>query len=193
MLVIKMRAIVAIFAAVFAAGALAQQDFQFDTGPFTQREAALMSAVWPEIREAESFDRIDWESVGLVAAPGDAQARRLMERHWDDLREAAEFSDIDWERTTAQRASSRDSFAQPDDDLERGPFTQREATLMSALWPQIREAETFEQIDWNAYRLNDAPGDARARRLMSRHWGSLRQAAAFGDIDWEATTEDRRR
>ena len=29
-----------------------------------------------------------------------------------------------------------------------GPFTNEEAQLMSAVWPKIREAATFEDIDW---------------------------------------------
>jgi hypothetical protein len=58
---------------------------------------------------------------------------------------------------------------------------------MSAVWPEIREAESFEQIDWRAAGLGVAPGDARARRLMAAHWGTLREAARFSDIDWEAT------
>jgi hypothetical protein len=82
----------------------AQQDPEPRTGLFTRREAGLMSAVWPEIRRYRRFEAIDWESVGLSGAPGDAEARGLMMAHWEALRQAAEFSDIDWQATASFRA-----------------------------------------------------------------------------------------
>lgn len=175
-----------------------RRDDSDSMGPFTQREAALMSAVWPDIRETRSFGRIDWRDVGLAYAPGDAEARTLMAENWETLRRADEFEDIDWQATAGYRTSDR--FRDDDNASFRrdrtsfsGPFTRREAELLSEVWPEIREAESFEQIDWEAFGVDYAPGDADARRLMAENWDALREAESFGDIDWEATTGDRRR
>jgi len=72
---------------------------------------------------------------------------------------------------------------------QTGPFTRQEADLLSSVWPQIREAPAFEEIDWEAVGLARAPGGSEARRLMATHWDSLRSAARFSDIDWHAITE----
>jgi hypothetical protein len=58
---------------------------------------------------------------------------------------------------------------------------------MSAVWPKIREAARFEDIDWRSVGLTHAPGDRQAQSLLAEHWGTLRQAAAFEDIDWRET------
>ena len=68
---------------------------------------------------------------------------------------------------------------------EYGPFTREEAEELEAVWPRIRQAADFEDIDWHAEGLAHAPGDRRARRFMARHWDSLRRAARFDDIDWD--------
>lgn len=67
-----------------------------ETGPFTKSEAHDLSAVWPKIREAASFDDINWRSVGLEHAPGDHDARAFMAGHWDSLKRAERFEDINW-------------------------------------------------------------------------------------------------
>lgn len=179
-----MRATIAVLSAVLAACALAQD--RSWSGPFTEREAELMSTVWPEIREAAAFDDIDWRAEGLSGPPGDAEARRLMSAHWDALRRAADFRDIDWEATTDYDDSERDLFGRGD-AVVTNPFSPEETALLSAVWPEIRRAEAFSEIDWEAVGLEVAPGDARARSTMADHWGALRQAAEFDDIDWAAT------
>ena len=178
-----MRITIAIFATFLATvGAFAQQP---QTGPFTRQEAELMSAVWPEIRQAAAFEEINWQAVGLTRPPGDREARRVMANHWDALRSAVSFDDIDWQTTTGYAASRPSRFAHQE---QVGPFTSQEAELMSAVWPEIRQAATFEEIDWRSVGLPGAPGDRDARRVMATHWDSLRSAAEFDNIDWQATT-----
>ena len=174
-----MRATIAIFATLLAAGGAFAQ--QFGSGPFSREEAEVLSTVWPEIREAAEFEDINWRAYGLSRAPGDTQARRLMATHWDELRRAGRFDDIDWQATAGYRTSSSNVFA---DDDEAGPFTSREAELMSRVWPEIRQAAAFEDIDWQRLGLPGAPGNRDARRLMATHWDSLRREERFTDIDW---------
>jgi hypothetical protein len=61
------------------------------------------------------------------------------------------------------------------------------------VWPEIREAANFGDINWRAMGFSGAPGDRDARRIMSRYWGELREAGSFEDIDWQATTGYRAR
>jgi hypothetical protein len=58
---------------------------------------------------------------------------------------------------------------------------------MSAVWPNIREAARFEDIDWRSVGLARAPGDWAAQSFVAAHWGALREAARFEDIDWPET------
>jgi hypothetical protein len=182
-----MRLTIAILATLFAAGAFAQSDRASRFGPFTSQEAELIDAVWSEIREAAAWEDIDWEAVGLNRAPGSPEARRFMASNWGTVRQAAEFDDIDWQATkgSGYGSASRSPFEDAD---ESGPFSRQEAELLSRVWPEIRQAAAFEDIDWRAVGLSRAPGDSTARRLMATHWGSLRRAADFRDIDWEAIT-----
>jgi hypothetical protein len=71
-------------------------------GLFTREDAAALSQVWREIREAAEFNHIDWRAVGLLRPPGSREARRVMTTNWSLLREAARFEDIDWAATTGQ-------------------------------------------------------------------------------------------
>lgn len=73
-------------------------------------------------------------------------------------------------------------------ERDSGPFTRWEVVQLTEVWPEIRVAANFEDINWEALGLRGPPGDTRARRLMEEHWGDLRRAENFGDIDWEATT-----
>jgi hypothetical protein len=179
-----MRVTIAIFALLFATvSAYGQQLHGSVSGPFTNEEAELMSAVWPKIRDAAAFEDIDWEAVGLTRAPGSSEARRFMATHWDVVRSANEFRDIEWQRTTGYQRSSKSGYALED---PTGPFTSLEAEQLSAVWPEIRKADAFGDINWRAVGLSRAPGSREARRLMEAHWGSLRRAAEFDDIDWQA-------
>jgi hypothetical protein len=157
------------------------------SSPFSRQDEQLMSNVWPTIREARDYDDIDWRSVGLARAPGNSHAQRLMADNWRDLRTAARFDDIDWgavrdhgSRTLAQRY-----------DEETGPFTREEARQLSAIWPKIREANSFADINWKAEGLSRAPGDREAQAFVTEHWGSIRRAARFEDIDWRREYGDR--
>jgi hypothetical protein len=72
-----------------------------------------------------------------------------------------------------------------------GPFTDAEAQFLSAVWPEIREAAAYEDIDWTAYGFARAPGSPNTQRLMAARWGELRTAARFEQIDWDELIEDR--
>ena len=80
------------------------------------------------------------------------------------------------------------AFAQRDYASGYGPFTSQDAELMSAVWPKIREAARFEDIDWRSVGLARAPGDRVAHSVLAEHWGALRKAAEFEDIDWSGIT-----
>lgn len=191
-----MRPMIAIVAALLAAGAFAQGGAYY--GPFTDAEAQLLSAVWPEIRAAEDFEDIEWPAHGLARAPGNSEVRRAMAANWDELRRAQRFEQIDWngvvrgERRTS-RADQIDRFEQqfPGPFSDVGPFTRDEAALMSRLWPQIREAAEFDDIDWDAYGLQRAPGGADARRIMATNWTEVRRETRFEDVDWDEIVDQR--
>jgi hypothetical protein len=163
---------------------------RYEEGPFTRPEAEALERVWPEIRQAAAYEDINWQALGLSRPPGDREARERMARHWDSVRRHARFSDIDW--SDIDYATSRDfptSRALPrDESWVSGPFTRDEAELLDEVWPQIRQASHYEDVNWQALGLRRAPGDRDAQRLMATHWDSVRRAADFDDIDWEATT-----
>jgi hypothetical protein len=71
-------------------------------------------------------------------------------------------------------------------DVSSSPFSRQDARLMSSVWPRVREAGNFADINWRSVGLSAAPGDLEARRFVAEHWSRLRTAAAFGDIDWRA-------
>lgn len=68
---------------------------------------------------------------------------------------------------------------------DEGPFTRDESRALADVWPQIREAARFDDIDWRAHGLVRAPGDAYARDVMAENWNELRRAQRFDDIDWD--------
>lgn len=164
------------------------------SGPFNRDESELLSELWPQIREAANFDDINWRAHGLSRAPGTADAQRLMAAHWSEVREAQRFEDIDWDRVVDERElqTSR-QYAGGFGTYSASPFTREEAAVMSEVWGQIREAASFDDINWRSVGLSGPPGDREARRLMSTYWGQLRQAARFEDINWPATTGTRSR
>jgi hypothetical protein len=177
--------------AILAPAASFAQDRDERFGPLSAFEAGQMSVMWPEIRGETDFDDIDWAAYGLSEAPGGWEARGLIEHYWDALREAERFEHIDWTVTTGYDAQSRgfsdddrDRRAEFRDDSGQGPFTRREAERLSEVWSRIRVASRYEDIDWDAMGLRNAPGDERAEAYMARHWGSLRVAERFDDIDW---------
>src|SRR5689334_6864737 len=55
---------------------------------------------------------------------------------------------------------------------------------MSSVWPKIREARDYDDIDWKAVGLAPPPGYSSSRRLMADNWSRLRDARHFDDIDW---------
>ena len=167
-----------------------------DVGPFTRDEAALMSRLWPEIREAARFDHIDWNAYGLARAPGGADAREILAAHWDEVRREPRFEDIEWDRVVDERelaSSRRYAGGFGGGASATGPFTEFEAGLMSQVWGRIRQAETYDDIDWRSVGLSGPPGNRAARRIMANHWGELREAERFEEIDWAATTGRPRR
>lgn len=191
-----MKTLSAVLAALLVSTAFAQSRFG-STGPFTGYEADVLSDVWPEIREADEFEDINWRAHGLDRAPGSREAQRLLSTNWDEVRRADRFSSIDWDEIAdgrfdngrRDRRANDERFGRQypaDDGYEVGPFTRQEASLISRLWPQIREAASYEDIDWRAHGVRE-PGDREAQRIMSSNWGDLREADRFEDINWDAT------
>jgi hypothetical protein len=165
-----------------------------DVGPFTRDEAAVLSQVWPEIREAAEFDHIDWRAYGLARAPGNSDARRIMAANWDEVRQEARFENIDWDDVVDQRdLRSTQRYARGSaGGFSANPFTREEEATMSRVWGEIREAGNFNDIDWRAVGLSGPPGSREARRILAQHWGQIRAAARFEDVDWDAITGQRR-
>jgi hypothetical protein len=166
-----------------------------DVGPFTRDEAALMSRLWPQIREAAEFDDIDWNAYGLQRAPGGSDAREIMAANWNEIRREPRFENIDWDDVVDDRelTSGRRYAGGFGGDSSTGPFTEFEAGLMSQVWGRIRQADSYDDIDWRSVGLSGPPGDRSARRIMASHWGEVRQAERFEEIDWDATTGRSRR
>jgi hypothetical protein len=201
-----MKLTMAVLASLLLATGVAAQSRGAFYGPFTGYEAQTLSEVWPQIREAAAWEDIDWRALGLRRAPGSPEAQQVMAANWSELRREARFSDIEWGGQFSDRGVRTGRYNGVDnrglrtgryDSAGRfeqqfpgpyvaGPFTQEEASIMSRVWGEIREAASFEDIDWRAYGLSGAPGSRDARRFMSRNWGSLREAAQFEDIDWRA-------
>ncbi len=98
----------------------------------------------------------------------------------------ADVSSSPFSRQETQLDRSWARVASRDYDEQAGPFTRDEARDLRAVWPRIREAENFQDINWRSVGLERAPGDRQARRFMAEDWGSLRRAEQFDDIDWRA-------
>ena len=194
-----MRITLAILAALFVAtGASAQVRAYY--GPFTDAEAQLLSAVWPEIREAADYEDINWPVHGLNRAPGSRDVQRLMSENWDELRRAQRFEEINWDRYAGVSRTPRYEREQSTERFERqfpgpftgyGPFTRDESQIFAELWPQIREAARFDDINWRAYGLVRAPGDSYAHDVMAANWNEVRREQRFQDIDWDRIVDDR--
>ncbi len=116
-------------------------------------------------------------------SPTSPQGAQLLGSASSDARGS---STIDWGAT---RADARTAAKDYDDDT--GPFTKQEARELSEVWPKIREANSYSDINWKSVGLKDAPGDRDARAFMAGHWDSLKRAARFDDIDWRAEYGDR--
>ena len=153
-------------------------------GPFTDPEAQLLSAVWPEIRVAANYEDINWPAHGLARAPGNRNAQRLMAENWRELRNASRFEQIDWdELADGSPQQTREQGRGP-----IGPFGSEDAAVMSRVWSQIRVAGSYDDINWSAHGVSREPGDRTAHDIMAKYWGELREADRFEDINWQATT-----
>jgi hypothetical protein len=200
-----MRYGIAVLAALLAATAAPAQDRGANSAPFTGYEAQAISDVWSEIRQAPAWDKIDWVAAGLNRAPGSPETQQLMAAHWSELRRAEYFGRIDWDevvngdrgrrakRSDRRRSDDRlaEQFADANAGNDVGPFTSEEAAIVSRVWPRIREAADYEDIDWRALGIRE-PGDRDARRVMAAYWGRLREAERFEDIKWTTTVASRR-
>ena len=69
-------------------------------------------------------------------------------------------------------------------DSSSSPFSRQDEQLISSVWPKIREARDFDDIDWKAVGLARPPGNSSAQRLMAENWSRLRTEPRFDDIDW---------
>ncbi len=191
-----MRTTIALLATLLVAtGASAQAYY----GPFTDAEAQLLSAVWPEIREAARYEDINWPAHGLNRAPGNREVQRLMAANWDELRRAQRFEQVEWDRYNTQSAQRTSRYERSSDRFEQqfpgpftgnGPFTRDESQILAELWPQIREAARYDDINWRAFGLVRPPGDADARRLIAGNWDEVRREERFQDIDWDRIVDD---
>jgi len=184
-----MKLATAILVAVFA-GTAAQAQIRGSTGPFTGYEAEALSDVWSQIRGAARFEDINWSAHGLSRAPGSPEAQRLLSANWNEIRREQRFEDIDWDDYANNRYSQSSRGGERYGRLE-GPFRGDEADALARVWPQIRVAAHFEDINWNAHGLQRAPGSAEARRLMSENWDELRREQRFEDIDWDRYYDNR--
>jgi hypothetical protein len=178
-----MKITIAILAALFVATGVSAQ-VRVYYGPFTDAEAQLLSAVWPEIREAASYEDINWPAHGLNRAPGSREVQRTMSANWDELRRAPRTSRY-------ERSSDRFEQQFPGPFTGYGPFTRDEAQILAELWPQIRQAGRFDDINWRAHGLVRPPGDTSAREILASHWDEVRREARFQDIDWDRIVDDR--
>ena len=193
-----MRYGILVLAALLVASAALPQD-RVVSAPFTRYEAQALSDVWPEVRQAPTWNSIDWIAAGLNRAPGSPEAQQLMAAHWDEVRRAEYFERIEWKKVIESdrgRRGKRSNAADADDRSLNGrsalgPFTRDEAVVMSRVWPRIREAADYEDIDWRALGVRE-PGDRDAHRIMAGHWGQLREAARFEDINWNVTVAAQR-
>ena len=197
-----MKPTIAILAALLlSTSAFAQGRGGAYYGPFTESEAQLLGAVWPEIREAAHYGDINWPAHGLARAPGNREVQRLMSANWRELRTASRFEQVDWDRLVGGPSQQSRRYEREDgyDRFERqypsesggdgaSPFTSAETAIMSQIWSQIREAGSFQDINWRALGVERAPGDRQARSIMANHWGELREAERFEDINWRVTT-----
>jgi hypothetical protein len=120
-----------------------------------------------------------------------------MSANWHELRSAQRFEQVDWEKYMAATRSTRyesssDRFEQqfPGPFTGYGPFTRDESQILAELWPQIREATRFDDINWRGHGLVRPPGDADARRIMAASWDEVRRAERFQDIDWDRIVDD---
>lgn len=195
-----MKKTIAIAAAlVLATGAVAQNRGGAPYGPFTDAEAQLLSAVWPDIRKAPAYEYIQWPAYGLDEAPGDRETQRLMAAQWGELRSASRFEQIDWDDLIEDRAVQTSRYRSTEDFEQEfpgpftgyGPFTRDEAGILSSAWPEIREAARFDHIQWGAYGLTRAPGTSDARRILADNWNEARRQRRFEDIDWDEIVDDR--
>jgi len=188
-----MRFTIAILVMLFAGATAQAQHRDGFTGPLTGYEAELLSEVWPEIRQADRFEDINWRAHGLNRAPASDEAQRFLAANWSTLRREERFANIDWDEYYDQpaRSSRAERYGRVENGAnERGyntsPFTREEAAQLSKAWGQIREAARFEDINWRAAGFSGAPGNRDARRIMSQNWGQLREAGRFEDINWQA-------
>jgi hypothetical protein len=191
-----MKRTIAILAALFVVTGAAAQQASY--GPFTDAEAQLLSAVWPQAREAAYYEDVNWPALGLNRAPGSRDVQRVMSANWNELRRAQRFEQIDWDgymggSRTSRNERSNDRFEQqfPGPFTGYGPFSRDESQLLAEVWPQIRDAARFDDINWRAYGLVQPPGDADARRVIAANWDSVRREERFQDIDWDRIVDDR--
>jgi hypothetical protein len=191
-----MKTILLIVAALLTTSVLAQSRAYY--GPFTDAEAQLLSAVWPEIREAEDYEDINWPAHGLARAPGTRDVQRRMSASWDRLRQAPRFEQVDWDnfgngnwRTSSQGSIDRSDAQFPGPFTSYGPFTPDDAEALASVWPHIREAARFEDINWASHGLARPPGTSDARRILAANWSEARREARFEDIDWDEIVDDR--
>ncbi len=192
-----MKTTIAIVASLLTTAVLAQSRAYY--GPFTDAEAQLLSAVWSEIRVAEDYEDINWPAHGLARAPGTRDVQRRMSVSWDEIRQAQRFEEIDWDdvgngslrSSRTQRSSDRFEREFPGPFVGYGPFTRDEAEDLAAVWPRIREAARFEDINWASEGFARPPGTPEARRILAANWNEARRESRFENIDWDRIVDDR--
>lgn len=192
-----MKTTLAIVAALLATTTVAQAQAFY--GPFTDAEAQLLSAVWPQIREADDFEDINWPAHGLARAPGSRDVQRRMSVSWDELRRAQRFEQVDWDNlgngnsaaARTQRSTQRFEQQFPGPFTSYGPFSPDDAEALASVWSQIREASRFEDINWASHGFARPPGTSDARRILAANWNEARRESRFENIDWDEIVDDR--
>lgn len=67
------------------------------------------------------------------------------------------------------------------------PFLQSDYQTLSALFPQIRSAANWSDINWAAHGGKPQLTDG-VENFISSNWSAIRPAANFQDINWNAST-----
>lgn len=66
------------------------------------------------------------------------------------------------------------------------PFQQSDYQALSSIFPQVRSAANWSDINWDALGGKPQLSDG-VENFIASNWGAIRPAANFGDINWNAS------
>lgn len=79
------------------------------------------------------------------------------------------------------------SPAQPQTTAGNSPIQSQDFQAIAGLWPTIRSAARFEDINWAAHGFpNGPPVSPETQAMLSQQWGVIRNAANLSDVNWQA-------